>query len=442
MSDDEDYEYDYGSGDEEVEVADDEIEIENSFYEADDCRQDDPARAIELFERVVELETSKGDEVKWRFKALQHLVVLHFAQGETDSMVRRYEEMLSFAAQVTRNESTDAINGTLDTLSTSTDWTALSKVYEVTLAALRHQNNERLWFTTNLKLAKAYLGGKAYNKVEALLDELKRSCRHEDGSDDAAKGTHLLDVYALEIQLCSETEDLARMREVYPRTVHLNAAVADPRIMGVIREEGGRMYMRQSAWSLAYNEFYEAFRAHQEAGNPRAKSCLKYVVLANMLALSDINPFAAREAKVFQDDREIVAVLDLRMAYESNDLMRFERVLANKTNHINDDPFMMTYVDPLRRRMREQVLVNITRPYRKVTLQFLATELKLSAEEVEGLLVDMILEGRLDGQIEQINGYLLLGGERTSAASRKLQAIGKWANTLESLVGSLSARAV
>lgn len=26
--------------------------------------------------------------------------------------------------------------------------------------------------------------------------------------------------------------------------------------------------------------------------------CLKYVVLANMLDLSDINPFAAREAKV------------------------------------------------------------------------------------------------------------------------------------------------
>lgn len=35
----------------------------------------------------------------------------------------------------------------------------------------------------------------------------------------------------------------------------------------------------------------------QEAGNPRAKDALKYVVLANMLALSDINPFAAREAK-------------------------------------------------------------------------------------------------------------------------------------------------
>ncbi len=32
----------------------------------------------------------------------------------------------------------------------------------------------------------------------------------------------------------------------------------------------------------------------------RAKVMLKYVVLANMLALSDINPFDSREAKVYQ----------------------------------------------------------------------------------------------------------------------------------------------
>jgi COP9 signalosome complex subunit 2 len=87
------------------------------------------------------------------------------------------------------------------------------------------------------------------------------------------------------------------------------------------------MYMSKGQWSLAYNEFYEGFRNYQEAGNKRAKDCLKYVVLANMLALSDINPFAAREAKVFQDEREVAAMLDLRLAYESNDLGRFERTL-------------------------------------------------------------------------------------------------------------------
>ena len=71
---DEEYEYDYGS-DAEYDygsdqgsgdgMADEAIEIENSFYEADDYRTENPAKAIELFERVIELETAQGDEVKW-----------------------------------------------------------------------------------------------------------------------------------------------------------------------------------------------------------------------------------------------------------------------------------------------------------------------------------------------------------------------------------------
>jgi hypothetical protein len=74
-----------------------------------------------------------------------------------------------------------------------------------------------------------------------------------------------------------------------------------------------------------------------------------------MLALSDINPFAAREAKVFADDKEIIAMAELRQSLEANDLVRFERVLKNKQNRIVDEPFLMTYIQPLRRRMREQV---------------------------------------------------------------------------------------
>ena len=170
-------------------------------------------------------------------------------------------------------------------------------MYEITLESLRSANNERLWFNTNQKLAKLYLNANKLTEVERIISVLKQSCQHADGSDDVSKGTHLLEVYCLEIQLCAETKNANRMRQIYPKTLHLNAAVADPRIMGVIREEGGKMYMTESNWDAAYNEFYEAFRAYQEAGNVRARDCLKYVVLASMLALTDINPFAAREAK-------------------------------------------------------------------------------------------------------------------------------------------------
>jgi hypothetical protein len=35
----------------------------------------------------------------------------------------------------------------------------------------------------------------------------------------------------------------------------------------------------------------QAFRAYDEAGNPRRVACLKYLVLANMLMQSNVDPF-------------------------------------------------------------------------------------------------------------------------------------------------------
>ena len=207
------------------------------------------------------------------------------------------------------------------------------------------------------------------------------------------------------------------------------------------RESRARLrYMADEHWNDAYNEFYEGFRAYQEAGNARAKDCLKYVVLANMLALSDINPFAAREAKVYQEAKEITAMMELRMAYEANDLAKFERTLRNKQNKILDDPFIMTYVEPLRRRMREQVLLALVRPYQTIRLEFVARELGLAPGDVESLLVDMILDKRIVGKVDQINGFLQLGDGKSSLLSKKYDSIAKWTAALSALSNTCGTR--
>ena len=70
MSDSE--EYDYGSDDEQYnysdedqndEGEDDKIAIENAYYEGDDLKNENPQQACELFEKVVQLEGERGDEV-------------------------------------------------------------------------------------------------------------------------------------------------------------------------------------------------------------------------------------------------------------------------------------------------------------------------------------------------------------------------------------------
>jgi COP9 signalosome complex subunit 2 len=47
---------------------------------------------------------------------------------------------------------------------------------------------------------------------------------------------------------------------------------------------------------------------------------LKYVILASILSGSQINYSGTREAKVYKDDPQIIAIMSLRNAFENNDI--------------------------------------------------------------------------------------------------------------------------
>ena len=142
---DEEYEYDYGSDADSIQYSDDgdepeqddsKIAVENAFYEASDKKDEDVEEAIRLYEDVVKLDTdmeSKGENVEWRFKALQELVTLYFNTGNSEMMVRKYNDMLKDMHLATPNESTNAINNILETVGASNDDKVLAQVFEVTL---------------------------------------------------------------------------------------------------------------------------------------------------------------------------------------------------------------------------------------------------------------------------------------------------------------------
>ena len=75
-----------------------------------------------------------------------------------------------------------------------------------------------------------------------------------------------------------------------------------------------------------------------------------------------------------------------------------------------------------------------------MTLKYLGQELSLATEEVESLLVDMILDERMSARIDQIHGYVQLGGDRESVESKKLKSLAKWADTLSNATDNLLAK--
>lgn len=156
----------------------------------------------------------------------------------------------------------------------------MQQFYESTLTNLAEAKNEvrarpataltpqRLSLKTNLKLAKLWLDRHEYGRLtkvrprrDALLTsgqlirQLHASIAPKDSDADAdadnTRGTILLEIYALEIQMYSEMKDNKKLRAIYEQTLSVRSAVPHPRIMGVIRECGGKMHMYESPCRVA-----------------------------------------------------------------------------------------------------------------------------------------------------------------------------------------------
>lgn len=151
-------------------------------------------------------------------------------------------------------------------------------------------------FKVNLKLAKMQLDRREFHTIPATIRRLHELCASEQ-NDEAKRGTQLLDVYALEIQLCTATKDNRRLKELYQASLRIRSAIPHPRNLGIIRECGGKMHIREGQWESAHQDFFSAFKSYDEAGSERRIQCLKYLVLANMLMKSSIDPFTASETK-------------------------------------------------------------------------------------------------------------------------------------------------
>jgi COP9 signalosome complex subunit 2 len=164
-----------------------------------------------------------------------------------------------------------------------------------------------------------------------------------------------------------------------------------------------------------------------------------------MLHASSINPFDSHEARAHRDDPEIVAMTNLVQAFHNDDVKKFERILQKNEGRIMDDEFVRDHVADLLRTIRTQVILRSIGPYTRIRLARIAKDLNdIPVEDVESLLVSLILNGRLEGQIDQVNGIFVKaaygggnGGEAKAASesadSKTTAAIVQLTSALEHL---------
>lgn len=439
-SDDEDYGFDY-SDDGEGEVAES-ADVENMYYTAKSKKEDDPEQALKEFKAIIDKEEEKGD---WGFKALkQSTKLLFLILKRPNEAFETYRQLLTYTkSAVTRNYSEKSINGILDYVGGGKggpiEVDILEKFYQATKDALVEAKNERLSAKTNLKLAKLWLDRKEYTRLARLLRDLANATAANESDDQSQKGTQLLEIYALEIQMYNETRNFKKLKEIYNAAASVRSAIPHPRIMGVIKECGGKMWMGERQWNKASEDFFESFRNYDEAGSPQRIQVLKYLVLANMLTGSEVNPFDSQETKPYKNDSQIKAMTDLVDAYQRREVHTAEKILRENRSTIMDDAFIRLYIGELLRSLRTQYLIDLIKPYTRLELSFLAQQLNVAKDEVEELLIGLILDGKVEGRIDQVTMRLELDKQQ-SLEKRRYAALERWTEALETVHAAVVAK--
>mmetsp|Transcript_10906 Transcript_10906/g.16656 ORF Transcript_10906/g.16656 Transcript_10906/m.16656 type:complete len:528 (-) Transcript_10906:1028-2611(-) len=431
---DEEYEYEYDEDaseneemeeafeytDEEEEPDDTDIQLENAYYNAKALRETSTKEAMEAFQQVVEREREELNDSygQWSYKAIKQLVKLHLRQGSHEQMMTEFKRLLTVIGSnvVSPNAVEKGINGMLERVSSGGTNPMARQVYDATLTVFHPKSgslpNERLWFKTNLKYGQLLYEMNETAKLQVVLKDLLRS------SNDGGTSTHLMEIYALQIQLYSRLGDHKQLRDIFNKAMQVRGGIPHPRTLALIQELGGKMHMASREFASAGMSFFQAFKSYDEAGDPSRLRCLKYLVMASMLHASTINPFDSQEARPYRDDPEIVAMTNLVQAFQNNEITKFEAILRRNEGRIMDDEFIRQHVEDLLRTIRMQVLRRVIRPYTRISLAAIAKELNdIPIPDVQSLLVTLILEGTLEGRIDQVDGVLLLKKPQKSKQS-------------------------
>jgi len=125
-------------------------------------------------------------------------------------------------------------------------------------------------------------------------------------------------------------------------------------------------------------------------------------------------------------------------AYQRNDIERFEELLDLNRKQIMEDAFVRDYVEDLLKNIRTQVLMRVIKPYTRVSIAFIAGELKIPTKDVEALLVSLILDARIRARIDQVNDVVEIQRDPTEAAAADVyKGLEGWATAIQAQLGAL-----
>jgi 26S proteasome regulatory subunit N6 len=255
------------------------------------------------------------------------------------------------------------------------------------------------------RLVALYLERKQYPEALALISSLLQEVRRMDDR------SLLLEVQLLETRLHHALRNIPKARAALTAArATANAIYVPPALQGEIDMLAGIIYAEERDYKTAFSYFYEAFEVFASVEDSRALASLKYLLLCKVMTQQTAEIAALLQGRLAlrYQGREVDAMRELAAACEKRSVHELERVLREHQPFLADDPIIRSHLDELYHKLLERNILRILEPYRRIDLARLAAVLDLPVSQIEAKCSQLILDGKLDGIIDQGTGCLIV----------------------------------
>ncbi|TRY54006.1 hypothetical protein DNTS_015562 [Danionella cerebrum] len=384
------------------------------FQRAQSLISTDRNASIDIFHSIVKREVKEDDEEAVRVKeqSILELGTLLAKTGQAAELGGLLKFVRPFLISISKAKAARLVRSLLDLFLDME--AATGQEVELCLECIEWAKAEKRTFlrqALEARLISLYFDTKRYQEAlqlgSQLLQELKKM-------DDKAL---LVEVQLLESKTYHALSNLPKARAALTsaRTT-ANAIYCPPKLQAALDMQSGKSSCRiihaaeEKDWKTAYSYFFEAFEGYDSIDSPRAVTALKYMLLCKiMLSLpEEVQSLISGKLALRYAGRQTDALRCIAQASKNRSLADFEKALTEYTKELRDDPIINTHLAKLYDNLLEQNLIRVIEPFSRVQISHIAGLIKLSKNDVERKLSQMILDKKFHGILDQGEGVLII----------------------------------
>lgn len=403
-SSEESYEFEFE--DENEDIAEDQVpdsNLENKYYCAKGLKDDSTAIAIQELETLLHTEASSLDDYTWCFRSCKQLMKLYYKEGQLDKVLETVLRLTKLAPHVGSVYAEESIGRLLASYGASADLSFVKKFHDIILSYVQRDNSSsstRIWLKIHISKASLLLEDGELDEANNLIKDIKLQLNEASENVQNAFGIECL---ALEIEYYSRLlvpDNLTELQTLYHQSMEMSTALTHPRITGVIRECGGKVFFYLSNFERARLEFYDSFKSYDEAGSNHKKKILKYLAVCSLTVENEVDPFESHETQLYAQLPEYSDLIFMIKQYDDLDLDGYDRAVAKvqqNDSFLGSDDIFRRSAELIKHNLRSKILTNLLKSYKTIRFESIMDSLHISQAELEHMVIHLSNHGKVSG---------------------------------------------